>query len=108
MVLIIDEKRENVPNSIADFYNNFPIYRESASKFLSIGIREIGSKGVLYVGQREFAVISSQDCNVEIVGSDDATTCIITIIRHSASGAAALAHFDGTGMYNKLFELFKK
>lgn len=37
------------------------------------------------------------DKNVTILGSDDATTCIIAVLRHSGSGAVALAHLDGAG-----------
>lgn len=43
------------------------------------------------------AAIAPHDKNVHIVGSDDATTCIIVVVRHSGSGAVALAHLDGNG-----------
>lgn len=35
------------------------------------------------MNQREFAAIAPHDKNVHIVGSDDATTCIIVVVRHS-------------------------
>lgn len=100
MVLIFDQKlQKDLPKSINTFYNSFPVYRESANIFLSNKNAEIGPKGLLYVGQREFAVTSPQDVNVNIIGSDDATTCIIAIIRHSVTAVTALSHFDGTGMF---------
>lgn len=101
MVLILGNKRQNAgPKSIRSFFKSFPVYEETASKFLSKENKEIGAEGLLYVGQCEFAVTIPQDKNVSILGSDDATTCIITILRHSASGATALVHFDGTGMFD--------
>lgn len=59
---------------------------------------QVGPVGVLYVGQREMAAVGTHDKNVSIIGSDDVTTCIIVVVRHSGSGAVALAHFDGNGM----------
>lgn len=98
MVLIFDgESPENVPKSTKRLFKTFPFYHVAGRNFLSKGNKQVGPKGLLYVGQCEFAVTTSQDNNVSVIGSDDATTCIIAILRHSASGATALAHFDGTG-----------
>lgn len=44
---------------------------------------QIGPVGLLYVGQREMAAVATHDKNVNIIGSDDATTCIIVVVRHS-------------------------
>jgi len=76
---------------------------------------------LLYVAQRELAAVAPHDKNVHIIGSDDATSCIIVVVRHSGlyshkiiwhlttifiyflskhktgSGAIALAHLDGSG-----------
>lgn len=57
----------------------------------------MGPVGLLYVRQREMAAVAPHDKNVTIIGSDDATTCIIVVVRHSGSGAVALAHLDGAG-----------
>ncbi len=35
------------------------------------------------MGQRELAAVATHDKNVNIIGSDDATTCIIVVVRHS-------------------------
>ncbi len=48
---------------------------------------------VLYVAQRECAVVSGED-GLEWVGSGDATTCVILILRSSLTGRIACAHFD--------------
>lgn len=44
---------------------------------------QIGPIGLLYVGQREMAAVAPHDKNVNIIGSDDATSCIIVVVRHS-------------------------
>lgn len=46
-------------------------------------IKQVGPIGLLYVGQREMAAVATHDKNVNIIGSDDATTCIIVVVRHS-------------------------
>jgi protein N-terminal asparagine amidohydrolase len=44
---------------------------------------QIGPVGLLYVGQRELAAVAPHDKNVHIIGSDDATSCIIVVVRHT-------------------------
>lgn len=46
---------------------------------------QVGPIGLLYVGQREMAAVATHDKNVNIIGSDDATTCIIVVVRHSGN-----------------------
>ncbi|KAK2146211.1 hypothetical protein LSH36_624g01074 [Paralvinella palmiformis] len=69
--------------------------QEEAEKLQSVVPRVVLPDGLLYVNQREFAVVSQQNGNVRIIGSDDATTCHIVIIRHSGTGVTGLAHCDG-------------
>ena len=47
----------------------------------------------VYVGQRELAVVAPAD-NIQIVGSDSATTCLVVLLRHQASGVAGVGHLD--------------
>lgn len=63
----------------------------------SFSSKQVGPIGLLYVDQREMAAVAPHDKNVNIIGSDDATSCIIVVVRQSGSGAVALAHLDGTG-----------
>lgn len=58
---------------------------------------QVGPVGLLYVRQREMAAVAHHDKNVNIIGSDDATSCIIVVVRQLGSGAVAMAHLDGTG-----------
>lgn len=51
--------------------------------FLFDPANQVGPIGLLYVGQREMAAVATHDKNVNIIGSDDATTCIIVVVRHS-------------------------
>ena len=49
----------------------------------------------VYVGQREMAVASAEDAaGVQLLGSEDATTCHVVVLRDVAAGVTGLAHID--------------
>ena len=57
----------------------------------------IGRERCVYVGQREMAVASAGDAaGVGLLGSEDATTCHVLVLRDTASRArlTGLAHVD--------------
>lgn len=82
-----------------------PQFQESASRLVSQPSKVVGPIGLLYVQQREMAATVSHDKNVNILGSDDATSCIILILKHTTSGAVGLAHCDGVGTDEGLMSL---
>ena len=45
----------------------------------------VGPISLLYVGQREFAVTHPHDNRISILGTDDVTTGIIIVIRHTGN-----------------------
>ncbi|XP_021928509.1 protein N-terminal asparagine amidohydrolase [Zootermopsis nevadensis] len=98
MVLVLSGVlQEEAPPDTRTLFHNHPVYKDSASQLLAIPTKVVGPVGLLYVQQRELAVTIPHDKNVNILGSDDATTCIIVVLRHSGSGAVAVAHLDGAG-----------
>ncbi|XP_011882282.1 PREDICTED: protein N-terminal asparagine amidohydrolase isoform X2 [Vollenhovia emeryi] len=113
MVLVVGGVvlQEEIPADSRSLYAAHPVYRESAAQLHSMPAKLVGPVGLLYVQQREMAATLPHDKNVSILGSDDMTTCIIVVVRHSVivraanvassnisgSGAAALAHLDGSG-----------
>ncbi|XP_050311453.1 protein N-terminal asparagine amidohydrolase-like [Anthonomus grandis grandis] len=97
MVLVLNGVLQvKCPQDMQNLFNTYPIYRETAGQLLSIPNKVIGPMGLLYIKQKEMASTVPQDKNVSILGSDDATTCIIVVVRHTGSGAVAMGHFDGT------------
>ncbi|KAG7296399.1 hypothetical protein JYU34_021551 [Plutella xylostella] len=88
---------DECPTSVRALLAAHPGYRDAAAQLLSAAPRVVGAPGLLYVGQRELAAVVPHDKTVSIIGSDDATSCIIVVLRHSGSGAVALAHLDGAG-----------
>ncbi|XP_061715596.1 protein N-terminal asparagine amidohydrolase isoform X1 [Cydia pomonella] len=88
---------DECPTSVRALLSAHPGYRDAAAQLLAAAPRVVGTPGLLYVGQRELAAVVPHDKNVNIIGSDDATSCIIVVVRHSGSGAVALAHLDGSG-----------
>lgn len=98
MVLVLSGVlQDEPPPDTRSLLQAHPIYKDSAQQFVAIPNKVVGPAGLLYVRQRELAVTVPHDKNVTILGSDDATTCIIAVLRHSGSGAVALAHLDGAG-----------
>ncbi|KAK9877165.1 hypothetical protein WA026_016907 [Henosepilachna vigintioctopunctata] len=98
MVLVFNGVlQEECPPDTASLYHTHPLYRDRAAQLLAIPNKIVGPVGSLYVQQREFAATVPHDKNVTILGCDDVTTCIIVVVRHSGSGAVALAHLDGSG-----------
>ncbi|KAH8400894.1 hypothetical protein KR009_001676 [Drosophila setifemur] len=99
MVLVLNGVlQDDCPMNTNSLFLQHPVYRDYAQQLHSIQAKSVGPVGLLYVGQRELAASAPHDKHVNIIGADDATTCIIVVVRHSGSGAVALAHFDGSGV----------
>ncbi|KAG6458731.1 protein N-terminal asparagine amidohydrolase [Manduca sexta] len=88
---------DECPTSVRALLAAHPGYRDAAAQLIAAAARVVPAPGLLYVAQRELAAVVPHDKNVSIIGSDDATSCIIVVVRHSGSGAVALAHLDGSG-----------
>ncbi|XP_043945111.1 protein N-terminal asparagine amidohydrolase isoform X2 [Protopterus annectens] len=67
---------------------------ESAKALTGQTVRTVDPKVGFYVHQREFAVTVPADDSVSILGSDDATTCHLAVLRHTGNGVTCVAHFD--------------
>ncbi|XP_070581190.1 protein N-terminal asparagine amidohydrolase-like isoform X2 [Ptychodera flava] len=96
-IIVRDQQLEKV-GSISDFLGKYPFFKESALKLNSQTKREVGPKGLLYVCQREFATTSPEDASIEVMGSEDATTCHLTVLKHTGSGAVCVSHCDGSSV----------
>ncbi|KAF2365651.1 Protein N-terminal asparagine amidohydrolase [Trinorchestia longiramus] len=97
MVLIIDNtKIKYCPRSTNNLFQDHPELACRAQTWHSEGPKRVPDVGMLYVAQREFAVVPGSDERVKTVGSDDATTCHIIVFLHKASGGVAVSHFDGS------------
>lgn len=85
------------PASMGEFLERFPHYKENSQKYLEQKCRSIVPIGLLYVGQREMAATTPDDEMIQMMGTEDATTCHMAILRHTGSGAVCLCHFDSSG-----------
>lgn len=98
MVLVFNGVlQEECPPDTASLYHTHPVYRDRAAQLLVIPNKVMGPVGLVYLHQREMAATVPHDKNVTILGADDVTTCLIVVVRHSGSGAVAMAHLDGAG-----------
>lgn len=84
MVLVLNGVlQDECPLDTNSLFLQHPVYRDYANQLTSIPQRTVGPVGLLFVGQREMAAVSPHDKNVNTIGSDDATSCIIVVVRHS-------------------------
>ncbi|OCT64075.1 N-terminal asparagine amidase L homeolog isoform X1 [Xenopus laevis] len=102
MPLIVGGQRLDVTLSALQIVQLHPQLQERAKALTSQPTQTFGPKGFLYVQQRELAVTTPNDRFVSVLGSDDATTCHILVLRHTGSGATCLAHCDGSDTKNEV------
>ncbi|ESP01448.1 hypothetical protein LOTGIDRAFT_186232 [Lottia gigantea] len=86
-----------VPSTIGLFLESYPSFQESAKSLCASQTQNVNGHGLLYVGQREFAGTSPTDDVINVIGSEDATTCHLAVFRHTGSGSVCVSHFDGCG-----------
>lgn len=86
MVLVLNGVlQDDCPMDTNSLFLQHPVYRDYAQQLHSIQAKSVGPVGLLYVGQRELAASAPHDKHVNIIGADDATTCIIVVVRHSGA-----------------------
>jgi len=96
MVLIIDNKEVTSTINIKSIHEDYPILKSNSTLVIDSPLRDINiSDNYVYVGQREMAIVSSDD-GVDMLGSEDATTCHIVVLRNITNnkGVTGLAHLD--------------
>ncbi|KAM9305550.1 protein N-terminal asparagine amidohydrolase [Gastrophryne carolinensis] len=96
MPLLLGGQRLDVSQPLSRLVQLYPELKERAKVLTSQVTQEFGPKGFLYVQQRELAVTTPSDSFISVLGSEDATTCHIVVLRHTGSGATCLAHCDGS------------
>ncbi|KAG9477069.1 protein N-terminal asparagine amidohydrolase [Eleutherodactylus coqui] len=96
MPLLIDSRRVDVSLPVGRILQTSPQLEERARNLTSQPTQVVGASGFLYVQQRELAATTPGDSLISILGSEDATTCHILVLRHTGSGATCLAHCDGS------------
>lgn len=107
MPLMIEGKPiGGVPKTVQEFLAKYD-FKDSSNKLKSAPLKKVAPIGLLYVGQREFAATSPEDEKIHVMGSEDATTCHIIIIRHTGCGAVCIAHFDGYGSDKAVQDIMK-
>ncbi|XP_077380376.1 protein N-terminal asparagine amidohydrolase isoform X1 [Festucalex cinctus] len=107
MPLLIQNIRVDRITSTAELFDKYPHLQENAKAFRSQPLTDVDPKCLLYVQQREFAATTPADNNVSVIGSEDATTCHLVVLRHTGSGATCLAHCDGSNTYAEVPLLLK-
>uniref|UniRef100_A0A7N6FAK9 N-terminal asparagine amidase n=1 Tax=Anabas testudineus TaxID=64144 RepID=A0A7N6FAK9_ANATE len=107
MPLFIQNRRIDRISSTEELFDKYPHLKENARTFRSKPLVDVDPKCLLYVQQREFAATTPADNCVSVIGSDDATTCHLVVVRHTGSGAVCLAHCDGSSTWSEVPLLIK-
>lgn len=107
MPLFIENRGLGRINSTAELFDKYPHLQENGRAFRSKPLVDVDPKCLLYVQQREFAATTPEDNSVSVLGSDDATTCHLVVLRHTGSGAVCLAHCDGSKTWSEVPLLVK-
>ncbi|XP_051567373.1 protein N-terminal asparagine amidohydrolase-like isoform X2 [Myxocyprinus asiaticus] len=102
MPLFTKNKRIERVISTTELFSRYPHLKEHAKQFASRCPEPVDPKHLLYVQQREFAATTPADNSVSVLGSDDATTCHLVVLRHTGSGATCLAHCDGSSTWTEV------
>lgn len=114
MVLVLNgviQDETVCPKNSSNLFLQHPHYRTTATQLTQMPVRIITTNpqiGLLYVHQRELGAVPSHDKQINLIGSDDATTCIIAIIKHTGSGAISLSHLDGCGIDEAVGKMISK
>ncbi|XP_054460643.1 protein N-terminal asparagine amidohydrolase isoform X2 [Anoplopoma fimbria] len=107
MPVLIQNRGLDRIGSTAELFDKYPHLQENARTFSSKPLVDVDPKCLLYVQQREFAATTPADNCVSVIGSDDATTCHLVVLRHTGSGAVCLAHCDGSSTWSEIPLLVK-
>ena len=84
MVLIIGEQLvKEVPSTSAGIYSSWPQLKDSSHALTNMMTEDVSPRGLLYLRQREYAVTVPQDDSVQFFGTDDATTSVMAVLRHT-------------------------
>jgi len=95
MVLLINGVPiDEAPRDMHQFFLQYPHFKESAANLCSPKPQVVGPLGLLYVFKREFAVTYPHDNKVSLIGTDEVTTDLVIVVRHTGSGATAVSQFD--------------
>ncbi|XP_048869819.1 protein N-terminal asparagine amidohydrolase [Brienomyrus brachyistius] len=107
MPLLVQNHKIERLRSTAGLFAKHPHFQENAKAFRAKALENVDIKRLLYVQQREFAATTPADKSVTVLGSDDATTCHLVVLRHTGSGATCLAHCDGFSTWTEVPSIVK-
>ncbi|XP_018596186.2 protein N-terminal asparagine amidohydrolase [Scleropages formosus] len=107
MPIFSQNRRIERLSATESFFARHPHLRDSAREFRAKGSVNVEPQCLLYVQQRECAATTPADKSVGVLGSDDATTCHLVVLRHTGSGATCLAHCDGSSTWSEVSLIVK-
>ena len=101
-ILVENECLSTLPDEVSTFYSNFPQFQANASILTSTPVQTIKNERVLYVAQGEYAIIKKGDAHFNLIGTDDATTCHIIVMKNQEESTVCVAHIDSANCLEAL------
>lgn len=107
MPLFVAGKRVESLDSVKDIFDLDSGLLARSRELMGKAVKTVGPVGLLYVNQREYAVVEPGDPCLSVLGTDDATTCHMVVVRHRGSGVTGLAHCDGCDTQAGLWDMIE-
>jgi len=96
MVLYVENLLvEKDPDAVEEMFERYPPLKKASLPIVMTPPRVVDhSSKLVYAGQREMIISHPGDPLVNIIGTEDATTCHVVVLREPSTGATGIAHFD--------------
>jgi len=83
------------PDSVEEMFERYPQLKKASVPVVTTPPRVLKHQDKLvYACQREMIVTHPGNQSVSIIGTEDATTCHVIVLREPSTGATGIAHFD--------------
>lgn len=93
------------PKTVSSFYDSYPSFKSDSAKFISEPVQTIETENVLFVAQKEYAIVKSDDTLFKLIGTDDATTCHIIVMKNKEESTTLVAHIDSADCFESLSQM---
>ncbi|CAF0728157.1 unnamed protein product [Brachionus calyciflorus] len=109
MTILLSDKIE-IKNFNYSQIESDTLLKKNSEEFINSPKNEQDAFKCLFVGQREYVTVTHNDPLIDIIGSDDATTCHIILLVDESNYNCSLCHLDGSdthGGLNQMVESLK-
>jgi len=104
-ILVENECLPKFPKTVSSFYEKYPSFKANSAKFILQPVQTITTENVLFVAQKEYAIVKTDDSLFKVTGTDDATTCHIVVMKNEEESTICVAHIDSADCFESLSQM---